>query len=474
MQKRKKWEHSKETQGMQEHKKTTYWLPSWGPNMAAYWLTTWWNPIWRTRDRNDRVGSPGSKMAALDPDPAPVSGRSATAHQPPPNPIQHRKSTQQRVAIRPGIARVRFTNIEPAAPVTSRKRTASENYGYSRTAVGIEFYSKHTSLPQAELTLEKCAWQEGEDRRKCLQLVRNARERPLRKTDAMLASSLWGEFNRVCRPGVREGLAQHSVLPPFSRINCAFHSTYALSLPSEIFPQESQEIRSVPSRRISVGGKRKEYSALAAAAAEISSRRLEAAVINPPVQVAPVATARIARVRRLKTRIVRAQYVRRSDQPCRSTSAVSHEFGALSRSRPNKQKKFHPAHLPPWRSGFNPRPGHFGFSHVGIVPNVFSGTSRFLHPFIPALLHPHLNHPIGSYDLDSSCRNARPRETREISNKTRRPTASNSVNLGGRRRASEEDKVSLYDSGGSASDRLGATYQLQKSSRHDILCDARC
>ncbi|KAJ8880397.1 hypothetical protein PR048_016866 [Dryococelus australis] len=52
-----------------------------------------------------------------------------------------------------------------------------------------------------------------------------------------------------------------------------------------------------------------------------------------------------------------------------------------------------PARLPPWRYGFNPRPGHSGFSHVGIVPNdavdrlVFSGISRFTRPFIQVLLH---------------------------------------------------------------------------------------
>ncbi|KAJ8867780.1 hypothetical protein PR048_031583 [Dryococelus australis] len=44
---------------------------------------------------------------------------------------------------------------------------------------------------------------------------------------------------------------------------------------------------------------------------------------------------------------------------------------------------------PPMRSGFNPRPGHSGFSHVGIVPGdavgqlVFSGFSRFPRPLIP-------------------------------------------------------------------------------------------
>ncbi|KAJ8891873.1 hypothetical protein PR048_004428 [Dryococelus australis] len=45
------------------------------------------------------------------------------------------------------------------------------------------------------------------------------------------------------------------------------------------------------------------------------------------------------------------------------------------------------------------------FSHLGIVPDnaadrrVFSGISRFPRPFIPALLHTHLNHLIGSQDL---------------------------------------------------------------------------
>ncbi|KAJ8888547.1 hypothetical protein PR048_008038 [Dryococelus australis] len=43
------------------------------------------------------------------------------------------------------------------------------------------------------------------------------------------------------------------------------------------------------------------------------------------------------------------------------------------------------------RFGFNPRPGHSGFSHVGIGPDVdvgrrvFSGISRFSRPFIPIL-----------------------------------------------------------------------------------------
>ncbi|KAJ8873580.1 hypothetical protein PR048_024398 [Dryococelus australis] len=54
---------------------------------------------------------------------------------------------------------------------------------------------------------------------------------------------------------------------------------------------------------------------------------------------------------------------------------------------------------PPRRSGFNPRPGHSGFSHVEIVPDdavgqrVLSVISRFPRTFIPALLHAHLNNP---------------------------------------------------------------------------------
>ncbi|KAJ8890900.1 hypothetical protein PR048_010409 [Dryococelus australis] len=36
-------------------------------NMAAYLLATWLNPIWRTRDRNDRAGSPVSNMEAARP-----------------------------------------------------------------------------------------------------------------------------------------------------------------------------------------------------------------------------------------------------------------------------------------------------------------------------------------------------------------------------------------------------------------------
>ncbi|KAJ8865913.1 hypothetical protein PR048_033436 [Dryococelus australis] len=69
-----------------------------------------------------------------------------------------------------------------------------------------------------------------------------------------------------------------------------------------------------------------------------------------------------------------------------------------------------PAYLPPGRSGFNPRPGHSGFSHLGIVPDdaigrrVFSGISRFLRPFIPALLHTHLDTLIVSQDLDVKSR----------------------------------------------------------------------
>ncbi|KAJ8897249.1 hypothetical protein PR048_002595 [Dryococelus australis] len=56
-----------------------------------------------------------------------------------------------------------------------------------------------------------------------------------------------------------------------------------------------------------------------------------------------------------------------------------------------------PARLPPRQSGLNPRPGHSGFSHVGIVPDdavgrwVLSGISRPPRPAIPALPHP--NHP---------------------------------------------------------------------------------
>ncbi|KAJ8875080.1 hypothetical protein PR048_022971 [Dryococelus australis] len=61
-----------------------------------------------------------------------------------------------------------------------------------------------------------------------------------------------------------------------------------------------------------------------------------------------------------------------------------------------------PARLPQWRSGLNPRPGHSGFSHVGIVSDdafsrrVFSGISRFPSPFIPELLHTHPITLIGS------------------------------------------------------------------------------
>ncbi|KAJ8872380.1 hypothetical protein PR048_025984 [Dryococelus australis] len=59
------------------------------------------------------------------------------------------------------------------------------------------------------------------------------------------------------------------------------------------------------------------------------------------------------------------------------------------------------------RSGFNPQPGHSGFSHVGIVPDdaidrrVFSGISHLPRPFILAPLHTHLNHPLNTPDVKS-------------------------------------------------------------------------
>ncbi|KAJ8890849.1 hypothetical protein PR048_010358 [Dryococelus australis] len=64
---------------------------------------------------------------------------------------------------------------------------------------------------------------------------------------------------------------------------------------------------------------------------------------------------------------------------------------------------------PPRRSGFNPRPGHSGFSHVGIVPDdavgrpVFSGISRLPRLFIPVLLHTSIT-LIGSQDPDVESR----------------------------------------------------------------------
>ncbi|KAJ8872515.1 hypothetical protein PR048_026121 [Dryococelus australis] len=64
-----------------------------------------------------------------------------------------------------------------------------------------------------------------------------------------------------------------------------------------------------------------------------------------------------------------------------------------------KLREAKPARLPSRRSEFNPRPGHSGFSQVGIVPGdavgrrVFSVISRFSRPFIPALLHTLFNHP---------------------------------------------------------------------------------
>ncbi|KAJ8869297.1 hypothetical protein PR048_030871 [Dryococelus australis] len=65
-----------------------------------------------------------------------------------------------------------------------------------------------------------------------------------------------------------------------------------------------------------------------------------------------------------------------------------------------------PARLPPRRFGFYPRPGHSGFSHVGIVPDdavgrrVFSGISHFPHPFVTALSLLTSIIRIGSQDLD--------------------------------------------------------------------------
>ncbi|KAJ8895301.1 hypothetical protein PR048_000626 [Dryococelus australis] len=58
-----------------------------------------------------------------------------------------------------------------------------------------------------------------------------------------------------------------------------------------------------------------------------------------------------------------------------------------------------PACLSPRRIGFNPRPVHYGFSQVGIVPDyaagrwAFSWISRSPYTFIPALLHTHLASP---------------------------------------------------------------------------------
>ncbi|KAJ8873596.1 hypothetical protein PR048_024414 [Dryococelus australis] len=66
-----------------------------------------------------------------------------------------------------------------------------------------------------------------------------------------------------------------------------------------------------------------------------------------------------------------------------------------------------PAHLPPRRPGFNPRPGHFEFSHVGIVPDdavvgrrVFSGISRFPAPSFRRCSILASITLIGSQDLD--------------------------------------------------------------------------
>ncbi|KAJ8877428.1 hypothetical protein PR048_021882 [Dryococelus australis] len=62
----------------------------------------------------------------------------------------------------------------------------------------------------------------------------------------------------------------------------------------------------------------------------------------------------------------------------------------------------YPVCLPPRQTGFNPR-WVTGFSYVGIVPDdvagrrTFSGISRFPSPFIPALLHTHLNYPYGPF-----------------------------------------------------------------------------
>ncbi|KAJ8866539.1 hypothetical protein PR048_032398 [Dryococelus australis] len=57
------------------------------------------------------------------------------------------------------------------------------------------------------------------------------------------------------------------------------------------------------------------------------------------------------------------------------------------------------ARLPPLRNRLNPRPDHSGLSHVETMPDdatgrrIFSGISRFPHPFILALLHARLISP---------------------------------------------------------------------------------
>ncbi|KAJ8873745.1 hypothetical protein PR048_024579 [Dryococelus australis] len=76
--------------------------------------------------------------------------------------------------------------------------------------------------------------------------------------------------------------------------------------------------------------------------------------------------------------------------------------------RARQRRRIHPACLPPRRYGYNPRPGHSGFSHVGIVPDdaigrrVFSGISRHCSIFTSITL-------IVSQDLD--CSNAQNQST---------------------------------------------------------------
>ncbi|KAJ8898342.1 hypothetical protein PR048_003702 [Dryococelus australis] len=73
-----------------------------------------------------------------------------------------------------------------------------------------------------------------------------------------------------------------------------------------------------------------------------------------------------------------------------STCAYSSAYGIMDKTD----------RLPPRRTEFNPRPGHSRFSHVRILHDdatgrrVFSGISRFPLPFIPILLHTHLNHQL--------------------------------------------------------------------------------
>ncbi|KAJ8892059.1 hypothetical protein PR048_004633 [Dryococelus australis] len=103
-------------------------------------------------------------------------------------------------------------------------------------------------------------------------------------------------------------------------------------------------------------------------------------------------------------------------QACLSPEAIQVRFPAGVQPDASTYRLFTTAPLSPRCTGFNPRPGDYGFSQVGIAPDdttgrrVFSGISRFPHPIIPALPHTHrvrwrsgnsLDSHSGGYGLDS-------------------------------------------------------------------------